>query len=70
MSGSKPEEFSSNCNNPFAFGAAAVARFLLFCFRPLRNRRFSVMRSNKNHKIEDFDRVLADPFMGFARTLL
>jgi tRNA modification GTPase len=36
----------------------------------LQDQRSSVMRSNKNHKIEDFDRVLADPFMGFARTLI
>ena len=34
------------------------------------NRRFRVMRSYKRPKIEDFGRVLSDPFMGFERTLL
>ena len=46
-------------------------RFYWFTILDLfRNRRFRVMRSNKKTKIEDFGRVLSDPFMGFERTLL
>ena len=34
-----------------------------------RNRRFRKKRSYENLKIEDFGRVLSDPFMGIERTL-
>ena len=33
---SKPRKFSPNFNNPYAFGAAAVMMFSLFCFAKLK----------------------------------